>query len=816
MNTEFVARVGHCAPMVRKRDLRGLGDSPLAESLRFLLQSRLRHQLRELSPVLIGDTIVKLFVEVIEEMRPTDPERDTPQQRQYVYLWDYLVRGNEWTAVSDDLGVARSTFYEIQKAALDALAVALWRLEEEAKMHANIAHNLGRPPYYSFIERRDDDGRSYIDDILIPELREGRAWIVAIEGQPGVGKSSLAYATADKCVNEPDRTRLPFNAVVWVSCRPAEYVLGKDVIRVHSVPTSVPQMMDVIGTTLGKRGVLQLAPEVKQEYIRELLQEPQYCCLFVLDNLDSQWLPKDFKKDIEAFIQSLPPPHKALVTMRQGEYWTGQRTIPLKTMSIDTLREFMHQEARDKVLPFADAELDLVFKKTQGNALALKQALSLTRTLGYSLEEALDFERYSRGMLEFMYSKAFDRLPVEAKKVLAVMPLFIVSASSEALGAASGITGPEKVKAIGLLYRAYMIDQQYDERSQEPRYALLPFTRGYLGELRGNPDAVIDGMTISDFLTQAYTNLADYYEALMNQYEPRVDSMLLFLKTDMYNLFGIMEWCLDNDRERLVRFLEHIGIPLGALRRLERRKFWGKTVVDICRELNWREAAGWFLVRDVAWTLVSMGTDESRREAQELLDAARKEAETERWERNLALILRNLGRLAIQDDKLDLAQQYLEESLALWEKVGDSYWQLTTQHALADVKAKRGPLSEARALYRKLEKEFVRIGYVDGQIEVMSDQAQIAVQEGGCDEARRLSDIALEWVEDISYPANVGGYALGCRSDIERMCGNSSLAIAMARRAQETYEALGMSYYVEKLQRKIDELELRPSEAAEG
>ena len=56
-------------------------------------------------------------------------------------------------------------------------------------------------------------------------------------------------------------------------------------------------------------------------------------------------------------------------------------------------------------------------------------------------------------MLDFMYSKSYERLPVEAKRILNAMPLFVDPASPDALEYASGISGPEKVKALGLLYR---------------------------------------------------------------------------------------------------------------------------------------------------------------------------------------------------------------------------------------------------------------------------------------------------------------------------------------------------------------------------
>lgn len=809
MREEFIDLVGQCAALVRKRDLRKLGESPLVHEMHAVLQKRLAHPLKDYSPVLIGDTLLEVFKNTVEAMRPTDVGADTPQKRYWTYLREYILGGREWDAVAETLGVARSTFYDIQKMALDSLAAAFWRLEEEAEMPRQILHNLERPPYLKFVERYTSDGKSYRDDIVISELREGRPWIITIKGDPGTGKSSLAYAVVEKYVQEVDRLSLPFEAVICIRCRPQEFEGGKDPIRLYSVPTSMSMILDIIGSTLGKREVLGCAFEQKQEIVNKLLRE--HTCLFFLDNLDSEWLPEPFAREIEEFIQKLPPPHKALVTMRQDQYLRGELPIKLDEMGDTELQELIVQEARG-LYPLTQDEFRQVYKKTQGNPLAVKQAMSLIRLFGYSLDEVLDFEQYGSVMLDFMYEKAYDRLSIEAKKVLSVLPLFIDSAPEEALEYTSEITGPEKVRALGWLYRGQMVEKAHDEVTHEQRYTLLPFAREYLRRVRRDPSARVGDIPIAQFLEKAYSRWAEYYTIVLEQSRERSDSLLLLLKTDKQNIFSLMEWCWNNDKQRLICILEVIGIPLGTLRYLEHRRLWGNRVVEACQELGRREDADWFLIRDVAWALARMGTRESRAEAKKILEKAKQRAIEKQWSRNLALALRNLGRLVADDGDFETAQAHFEQSLSLWDPAKDAFWRTTTVHAITELKRKQKNFDEAEKAYLDLEREFMRIGDINGQIEVKAGLSIVAVQRGDCKEARRLSDISIERAESIPFPASTCGYTYVRRSEVEEDCGALDQAIVWAKKAERVFEALGMSYNVDVVQKRIQMLEQKLTE----
>jgi tetratricopeptide (TPR) repeat protein len=212
-----------------------------------------------------------------------------------------------------------------------------------------------------------------------------------------------------------------------------------------------------------------------------------------------------------------------------------------------------------------------------------------------------------------------------------------------------------------------------------------------------------------------------------------------------------------------------------------------------------------------------MGTVETRQRAEEILKDAKDQANQRGWNRNLALILRNLGRLATDEGNYEEAQECLEESLSLWEQTQDSLWRNGTTQALADLMRKQERRDEAKVIYKDLDRRFARAGFLDARIEVRAALAMIAAEQGQCEEARSLSSTSLEWAGTITYPSTVLAYAYECLSRVKVLCGRDlEGAIECAEEARKLYESLGMSYHVQRLQEKIDKLQAALSEIMDG
>ncbi|MBI3165955.1 MAG: ATP-binding protein [Chloroflexi bacterium] len=804
---EFMRDIENMALFLHNKDLLQIGLSPIIKTLRPLIQRNLPRPIEEYSPVLIGDTFLRLVVQAIESLKLSETEKDTPIHRAYIYLAEFIVNRRDARNISNLLHVSQSTFYEIQRFAYESLSALLRKLNEKAEMTRGVIHSLGRPPYSHYIERYDDKGMNIIDDVIIPELRESRAWILAITGEPGVGKSSTAYATAEKVATNRGRFSLNFEAVIWMSFRQDQFQPGKGDTRLISNIASMSKVFDEIAATLNNREVFQSSLEDKQLIVERLMRE--HICLLVLDNLDSEWVSEKFKEEIENFVQKMPPPHKALVTMRTGQSWQGQSTIPIRNMGIQEAEAFMSEEARTHgLIPFTPLEVEQVYAKTKGIPLAMKQVLGLTRIHGYSLAEALDFGVYSPDMLKFMYQKAYGRLPISARKILLTLPLFSDAAEPEALEYVSGVSDVEKMEAVGRLYRSHMIEKTIisEEPGGEYGYTLLPFMREYLRGIRNEPDTLIDNISIQEFIKQASFRMVDYYIKVLDVRKDTVESTLLILKTQKRNLLNTMEWCWEEDDPRFIELLDFIGPQLGTLRYLMDREMWGRRAVEYLNRIGKLEDANWHQLWDVAWSLRAKGTPESRKEAELVLGQAYNDANENNWLTNKALALTNLGRIAMDNGDTEKAQNLLEESLNIIDDVDHSLLRTIALRAMADLMQVQGRLDEAVKIYLHLEDEYARVGNINGLSQVKSALALTKTLMGDYEAGEQLVEISMLYAKSMNPPAFSLAYALQCSSEIRVFNKDIEGAIEDAKQAKEIYKALGMKYHIEKVDTWLEEI----------
>jgi tetratricopeptide (TPR) repeat protein len=267
-----------------------------------------------------------------------------------------------------------------------------------------------------------------------------------------------------------------------------------------------------------------------------------------------------------------------------------------------------------------------------------------------------------------------------------------------------------------------------------------------------------------------------------------------------------MDWCYDEEDPRYIDLLELIGIPLGLLRYLEDRISKGQKAANLCRKLGKQSNADWYEVRDVAWSLVRMGTNEAREQGRKILEDNYERAAERGDSRTLALTLRNLGRLAMDDDDFETAQSYLERSLSIWAEMDHSFWKYITMHAMADLMRKQARYDEATDLYKTLEKEATRVGDIDGIVETRISLALIRAELNDCKESIQMSKASISLAGSINPPAIPLGYALLQSSKIKKLCGDIEGAISDAEESEKIYKALGIIFQVDKLRSWIEKL----------
>ena len=138
MVDNYLPLVEQAVNLVRKRHLRELGNSELANYLSPILKTLLPRETQESSSILVGDAMLVIFRNAIEQLAPTIQKIDSPESRTYTYLKEFILNGKEREIIAKDMGVSRSRMYEIRTQALEHLTAILWHIKDEAEMKIKI------------------------------------------------------------------------------------------------------------------------------------------------------------------------------------------------------------------------------------------------------------------------------------------------------------------------------------------------------------------------------------------------------------------------------------------------------------------------------------------------------------------------------------------------------------------------------------------------------------------------------------------------------------------------------------------------------
>lgn len=799
MEQDLHKHVSSAVDLLRRHSFEQLGTHPLLYQIHTLVRHRsgLTHdEFARLTPVTLGEELRELLISAIESMQPNTPEdANDVAWRHYIILNDYILAGHPWSDVADRLSVARARFYDFRKYAIEALTNTLMRMERTATEQVRPPRdNLPYPPYAHYVHREDAQGEDYVE-MIIEKLKYARAWFIASDGAPGVGKTTIVYETAVRC-----KARHLFDVIIWASAK-QQILHTADTIPVATYVTSINTILDLIGTTAENRSILSKDRYEEKEAIALNILANQRC-LLVVDNLES--LDKEEQQKILTFLENLPRPSKGIMTGRERQR-IGFHTVTIVGMKQDEALRFMREEAeRRNVPPLTADDAVAVHKATHGNPLAMQQVIGLIQSLGLSLREALafgDVETHNE-MLEFMYAEAYDKLTPIEQQILHVLPLFTDPANTEALMAASGIQGVHLTLGLRRLYQCFLV-----QRVGETRYDLLPFARQFLVSRQRRETFLGEGLFLDDFLTAAHHRLVDHYLDYLR--EMNLDEQLSYLKHERRNVLGLLEWCYANGQwEHVVDLVDEMSRPLGTLRYLEVEIFWGQRAMEACEHLGDHARREWFKVYCVAWPHIHLD-EEKRAKARKLIEESVQVARQYGYEQLEALALRNLGRVIIRDGDYPTALQMLRESLNPWDQKGDlgQGWMAHTLSAIGEAEYHLGDYESARHSLIQAWRLRKADGDTDGIIAATSDIALVWLAMGEDQKAIFWSDRGLTRAAQIEKPARAYAYAHQRRAELEALRHNLAAVRAHCHEAIQTYDALGMGHWVKSTKAWLYEVE---------
>ncbi|WP_420628861.1 NB-ARC domain-containing protein [Candidatus Leptofilum sp.] len=337
----------------------------------------------------------------------------------------------------------------------------------------NVLHNLPRRKLNEpFV------GRNKISSVVLDLLLNNpRAFLIAISGVAGVGKTSLALHIAHKLL---DATDASFEVIVWASSKTELVDKRRNVEEIDEafITKDLEDLLDVIAKTLDINCHGYSVPD-KEDKIKSFLQGNKI--LLIIDNLES--LEQDAAAEILRFARSIPFDNKCLVTSRieiQGE---GEHLIRLFALSFEECVELINAEqGKEKIFERLNLDRGLmleIYHGTGGIPLAIKWIMAKIRAtrrkdLTGLIPEILDSLYTAENVLAYCFQQLFRSLSERAKEVLMAMSLLNNPIEIEAIQTICEIETSRLFDALRELKTRSLI-----EETTNNQVTILPLTKSY-------------------------------------------------------------------------------------------------------------------------------------------------------------------------------------------------------------------------------------------------------------------------------------------------------------------------------------------------
>ncbi len=622
---------------------------------------------------------------------------------------------------------------------------------DDSASHLNVRHNLPQPDFARFVGREKE-----VRETLHLITNESGAGLIVIEGEAGVGKSSLALHSALQILlhRASPAEQNPFRLLVWTSARPA--ILNTDSIiprplREHSLY----DLYATIAITSKRIDIINAERMHQHALIKSLLAEQK--CLIIIDNYDTI---RD--SAVIQFIKEMPYPSKVLVTSRRPLH--HGTAIRLTGMSPLEASELIDQECRRREITVDEKFKQDLWSRTEGSPIAI--VWSIARLSSYQPEQVLSDLVDPKGPIAKFCFAALRREirgnPADA--LLMSLSVFPRSASAEAVAAVAGQIDQPDTSTKGLaqlldLSLVYQKDNRYSMPSLTRQFASeslrrdVRFSREVKVRLfkwavdfaRKNCDwefrfqqyqAVLMDL---DNLETAIGNLESLGDILLAEDLITMVTHVIHIVGRWYDMYSFTEHiltiCTDPSLDRLRakllilkgRHLAHRGNPQQALNDLREAIRIANNINDLAllAEATMRSGQAFCFMQeyDKALSILAQACNLADQQnlarvrvsaegfigdayissnhpelAKAPLQHAADIAHAMGWERAYGFEECLLGRAALATNDIDLAQDYFEAALDVtkaWLDVRLKGWTLL---GLAQTEARRGNKAQAKQL----------------------------------------------------------------------------------------------------------------------
>lgn len=631
-----------------------------------------------------------------------------------------------------------------------------------------VYHNLPQPDYGTFIGREEE--LAQVTRILRPYPHSQHP-LVTIDGIGGIGKSALALEVAHRYLR--DYAQLPkeerFDVIIWTSAKSS--VLTADGIKPRQqITRTLDDIYTTIAVALDREDITRARTEEQDELVtRALIQQRT---LLVVDNLETV----DDER-VNAFLRELPAPTKAIVTTRHRI--DVAYPIRLTGLPEEDGLALVAQESEKKSVKLTAAEQKKLYTRTGGVPLAIVwsvaqmgfgySAEAVLRRLGQPTGDVARF--CFEGALECIRGTG-------AHKMLMALSLFATDASREALGYVTNLPSLDRDDSLVTLERLSLVNgkggrfwilpltHNYAQAELSKDEAWESFARkrwsdyllSLLDKLRkqGYPG-------IGAFV-QERTNLLDFLEWLWG--ESRYDQYIECVDQIEFFLWALGDWKVYQDV--LTRALK-ASVQQGELDSQARTALrLGAKLLDqgdFQQSLEFIQQARVLFeelgddtyhaeaLRMIGWALAKTGDLDG---AQERLEEAMTSLRRMKDNRHISRVERALGFVYLQKGEYQTAREHLLAARALREKDTSSSGGLgVTYRLLGEVALAEGNLAEAQQYLEHSLFIADKLRITQTEAETKLQLAVLEARKGNGKDALKLVKEALEIFQRLGMKEDI-------------------------------------------------------------
>jgi predicted ATPase/DNA-binding SARP family transcriptional activator len=572
-------------------------------------------------------------------------------------------------------------------------------------------------------------------------LRESTR-LLTITGAPGIGKTRLALAVAERLHYEFE------DGICFVDLAPLR--------QVELVPAAVADAL----------GVKERAGQALSETLAAALKERHL--LLVLDNFEHVAAAAPFA----ASLLGACPAVKLLVTSRAPLHVRAEQQFGLGTLAeAEAVALFRERAvaagaildagaASDAVVGALCRQLDnlpLGIELLAGRARAYSPA-ELLAQLGPRLEAAAPEVRDlppRQTTLRAAIAWSFDRLERDEQLLFARLGVFAGGCTVEAARAVAGPDAGEHGQAItrvlAALVEASLV--QAESGPEGTRYSLLETIREFARERLA---------TEEDAGAHALRRHADYYAALAQQageglLGPEGSRWSARVAAEQDNLRAAFDYALEHGKVEAAlelatgvwRFHWMRGLLGDGLSRLERALAAGGTAPLALQSAAMR-AAGTLALGQGDFARARRWLEQAVATGRALPDGRLAQA-----------ALTNLGFALLEQGDADAALPCLEESIALAQRDANPYTVKFPTSMLGYLHLRRGDFERARAYYEESLRLNEACQDAEGTADALCGLGRVASAQGDRLTARQLGEAALQKHASLQHQLGLGqAYAL--------------------------------------------------------